>query len=222
MTSAEGRRLSRLHRFERELWDGGLRFICGVDEVGRGPLAGPVTACAVVIDRPLRLEFLDDSKVVTELRRVALDALIRGQATAVSVGWADHVEVDALNILGASRLAMHRAIAGLGIQPCKVLVDGYPLPNCALPQLSIIDGDAKSAAIAAASIVAKVARDAFMSELDVSYPGYGFAHNKGYATPDHLAALNTLGPCPEHRRSFAPVMQPSFDFSPAAVTEPAP
>src|SRR5438132_14292591 len=213
MTSAERRRLTRLHRFERELWEGGLHLICGVDEVGRGPLAGPVTACAVVIERPLRLEFLDDSKVVTELRREALDALIREQAFAVSVGWADHAEIDSLNILGASRLAMHRAIAGLGVVPCKVLVDGYPLPHCAYPQLSIIDGDAKSAAIAAASIVAKVARDALMSDLDAVYPGYGFAHNKGYSTPEHLTALKALGPCPVHRRSFAPVLQPSFDFS---------
>jgi ribonuclease HII len=213
MKTAERRRLTRLHRFERELWDAGLRFICGVDEVGRGPLAGPVTACAVVIDHPLTLEFLDDSKVVTGLRRAALDTLIREQAVAVGIGWADHTEIDALNILGASRLAMHRAIACLGMAPCKVLVDGHPLPDCAFPQISIIDGDAKSAAIAAASIIAKVARDALMSELDATYPGYGFAHNKGYSTPDHLAALNALGPCPVHRRSFAPVVQPMFEFS---------
>jgi ribonuclease HII len=213
MTSAERRRLARLHRFERELWEGGLRLICGIDEVGRGPLAGPVTACAVIIEKPLRLEFLDDSKVVTELRRVALDVQIREQAVAVSLGWADHMEIDSLNILGASRLAMHRAIAGLAMTPCKVLVDGYPLPNCAYPQLSIIDGDAKSAAIAAASIVAKVARDAVMNDLDAAFPGYGFAHNKGYSTRDHLVALNALGPCPVHRRSFGPVLQPWFDFT---------
>ncbi|HZW72574.1 MAG TPA: ribonuclease HII, partial [Caldimonas sp.] len=138
-----------------------------------------MTACAVVIERPLRLEFLDDSKVVTELRRVALDQLIREHAVAVSIGWADHLEIDSLNILGASRLAMHRALAGLGLTPCRVLVDGPDLPGCAYPQTSIIDGDAKSAAIAAASIVAKVARDAFMTQLDTTYPGYGFAHNKG-------------------------------------------
>jgi len=218
LTSAEKGRLTRLHRFERELWGGGLRLLCGIDEVGRGPLAGPVAACAVVIDRPLRLEFLDDSKTVTELRRAALDPLIREQAVAVSIGWADHHEIDSLNILQASRLAMHRAIAGLGVTPCKVLVDGLPLPDCAYPQMAIIDGDAKSAAIAAASIVAKVARDAVMDELDATYPGYGFAHNKGYSTPDHLAALNALGPCPVHRRSFAPVLQPAFDFGPVAAT----
>jgi len=217
MTSAERRRLTRMHRIERDLWESGSRLICGVDEVGRGPLAGPVTACAVVIERPLRLEFLDDSKVVTELRRVALDALIRDQAVAVCVGWADHLEIDALNILGASRLAMHRALAGLGLTPCRVLVDGPPLPGCAFPQTSIIDGDARSAAIAAASIVAKVARDAFMTQLDGRYPGYAFASNKGYATVDHIAALNALGPCPAHRRSFAPVLQPSFDFASAGA-----
>ena len=215
MTSAERRRLTRLHKYERELWGEGLRLLCGIDEVGRGPLAGPVTACAVVIERPLRLEFLDDSKVVTGLRRNVLEPLIREQAVAVSVGWADHREIDSLNILQASRLAMHRAIEGLGLSPCKVLVDGWPLPNCAFPQVAIIDGDAKSAAIAAASIVAKVARDAVMDEFDAIYPGYGFAHNKGYSTPDHLAALDILGPCPVHRRSFAPVVQPTLAFPPA-------
>ena len=212
MTSAESRRLNRLHRFERELWESGARFICGMDEVGRGPLAGPVTACAVVIDKPLKLEHLNDSKVVTELRRVALDAQIREHALAISVGWADHTEIDTLNILGAARLAMHRALAGLGLAPCRVLVDGYLLPDCMYPQDAIIDGDAKSAAIAAASIVAKVARDAVMTELDAQYPGYGFAHNRGYSTADHLGALQRLGPCPIHRRSFAPVLQPTFDF----------
>jgi ribonuclease HII len=213
MKSAERRRLSRIHSFERQLWETGARLICGVDEVGRGPLAGPVTACAVVIDKPLRLEHLNDSKVVSEPNRVALDGLIRESAVAVSIGWADHLEIDSLNILGASRLAMHRALAGLGLVPCRVLIDGYPLPYCAFPQQSIIDGDAKSAAIAAASIVAKVARDAVMVDLDARYPGYNFAHNKGYSTADHLAALDKLGPCPVHRRSFAPVLQPRFDFS---------
>jgi len=219
MTSAESRRINRLHRYERDLWENGSRLLCCLDEVGRGPLAGPVTACAIIIERPLRLEFLDDSKVVTELRRIALDVLIREQAVAVSIGWADHLEIDSLNILGASRLAMHRALAGLGLTPCRVLVDGPPLPGCAYPQTSIIDGDAKSAAIAAASIVAKVARDALMSELDATYPGYGFSHNKGYSTRDHLAALASLGPCPVHRRSFAPVISPMFDFS-AAIALP--
>jgi ribonuclease HII len=212
MTQTERRRLKRLHRFEREAWDEGARLICGVDEVGRGPLAGPVTACAVVIARPLNLEHLDDSKVVTAQRRVALDPLIREQAVAVGLGWADETEIDALNILVASRLAMRRAIEGTGVVPCRVFVDGLPLPDCAYPQQALVDGDALSAAIAAASIVAKVARDAFMLDLDARFPGYGFAHNKGYATADHLDAIGRLGPCPAHRRSFAPVTQPPFAF----------
>jgi ribonuclease HII len=110
-------------------------------------------------------------------------------------------------------MAMRRALDGLAVAPCRVLVDGFPLPDCIFPQDAIIDGDAKSAAIAAASICAKVARDAVMLELDVQYPGYGFAHNKGYSTPEHIAAINALGPCPVHRRSFAPVVQPMFDFA---------
>jgi len=210
MKRAERRRLDRMHRFERELWEEGARLICGIDEVGRGPLAGPVTACAVIIDKPLKLEHLDDSKVVTELRRIELDSLIRERVLAISIGWADHLEIDALNILEASRLAMRRALAGLGLTPCRVLVDGLPLPDCMYPQQAIIDGDAKSAAIAAASIVAKVARDAVMTTYDAEYPLYGFAHNKGYATVEHLAAIAKSGPCPIHRRSFAPVLQPSL------------
>lgn len=212
MTPKERRRLKRMHRFEEQAWADGARLICGVDEVGRGPLAGPVTACAVIIDRPLRLEHLDDSKVVTPLRRAALDELIREHTLAVSLGWADVGEIDTINILQASRLAMHRALAGLGVTPCRVFVDGLPLPDCALPQQAIVGGDGLSAAIAAASIVAKVARDAVMVSLAQSYPEYGFEHHKGYATIEHLAALMRHGPCPEHRRSFAPVLQPSFDF----------
>jgi ribonuclease HII len=213
MKRRERNRLERMHRFERDLWNEGAHLICGVDEVGRGPLAGPVTAAAVVIDKPVMLEFLNDSKVVTELRRASLAELIRGHVLAVSLGWADHLEIDSINILCASRMAMHRAIAGLGLAPCRVLVDGYPLPDCAFPQLNIIDGDAKSACIAAASIVAKVARDQVMVEFDAQYPGYGFAQHKGYSTPEHIAAIAKLGPSPIHRRSFAPVVQTTLDFS---------
>jgi ribonuclease HII len=216
MTQNERRRLGRLHRFERQAWLEGARLICGVDEVGRGPLAGPVTACAVFIGRPLVLQYLDDSKAVSPPRRVELDPLIRESAVAVSLGWATPEEIDSLNILHATWLAMRRAIAGAGIAPCRVLVDGNPLPDCAYPQLAIVGGDARSAAIAAASIVAKVARDAVMRELDLEYPGYGFAQNKGYATADHIAAISRLGPCPIHRRSFAPVLQPALPFAVAA------
>ncbi len=207
MEPAERRRLNRLHRYERAAWESGAAFVCGVDEVGRGPLAGPVTACAVVIAQPLVLEYLDDSKAVTALRRIELAAQIRVCAADVSLGWADPAEIDAHNILGATRIAMARALAGLRTAPAHVLVDAVHIPACTAPQTAIIGGDAKSAAIAAASIVAKVARDAYMEELDACHPGYGFAHNRGYGTEEHVAALHKLGPCPAHRRSFAPVIQ---------------
>jgi ribonuclease HII len=207
MDSGERRRLSRLHRYERAAWENGAASVCGVDEVGRGPLAGPVTACAVVIAQPLILEHLNDSKVVTALRRVELAADIRRFAVDVSLGWADPEEIDAHNILGATRIAMARALAGLRSAPAHVFVDAIHIPACQAPQTAIIGGDAKSAAIAAASIVAKVARDGYMEELDARYPGYGFAHNRGYGTEEHLAALHKLGPCPAHRRSFTPVVQ---------------
>jgi ribonuclease HII len=163
------------------------------------------------------LEFLDDSKMLTPQRRASLDPLIRDRAIAFALGWADSHEVDSLNIVGATRLAMHRALEALIVKPCCVLIDGLPLPGCAYPQQAIIDGDAKSAAIAAASIVAKVARDALMAELDAEFPGYGFAHNKGYGTAEHVAAIASLGPCAVHRRSFAPVLQPTLVYSPAGV-----
>jgi len=216
----ERRRLTRLHAYERAAWESGARLLCGVDEVGRGPLAGPVTACAVVISEPLYLEYLNDSKVVIAERRAVLDVAIRERAVAWALGWASHEEIDRFNILAASKLAMSRALAALGVAPCRVLVDAVNIPDCPYEQLPIIDGDAKSAVIAAASIVAKVARDGLMLELDARYPGYGFAQHKGYATAEHLQALNRLGPCPVHRRSFAPVLQPSLDFAidmPAAV-----
>jgi len=186
--------------------------VCGVDEVGRGPLAGPVVACAVVTDQPLYLEFLDDSKTVTQLRRAALAQDIRTQAISFSLGWATPEEIDRLNILGASKVAMSRALGGLAVAPDRVLVDAVTIPLCPWPQEPIIDGDAKSAVIAAASVVAKVFRDLWMDQCDALYPEYGFAQNKGYATREHLGALAKHGPSPIHRRTFAPVLQPTFDF----------
>lgn len=218
MTRSERSRLQRLHRIEREAWESGARFICGVDEVGRGPLAGPVVAGAVVIDAPLLLEHLNDSKRVTVLRRQELDPAIRAAAVCWAIGWADHEEIDRINILNASRLAMGRALAALTVRPCMVLVDAVHIPECLSPQRAIIDGDAKSAVIAAASIIAKVARDARMAELEAQFPGYGFAEHKGYSTEEHLAALDRLGPCAIHRRSFAPVLQPRLAFP---IAEPA-
>jgi len=213
----ERQRLRRLHAFERAAWESGARYVCGIDEVGRGPLAGPVVACAVVIDRPLRLQFLNDSKKVTELRRADLDGAIRAQAICVALGWVDAAEIDRINILAATKLAMNRAIAGLTQAPCRVFVDALKVPSCPYPQESIIGGDRKSAVIAAASIIAKVARDAHMTAMDSQYPGYGFAEHKGYSTAAHFAALDRLGPCPIHRRSFMPVIAPQLNFTSNAI-----
>jgi ribonuclease HII len=212
VTPKERQRLRRLHAYERAAWESGARFICGVDEVGRGPLAGPVVAGAVIISAPLRLEFLNDSKQVTELRRIELDMSIRAQAVCVSLGWVEPEEIDRINILAATKVAMNRALAGLSQAPCRVFVDALSIPGCPFPQSPIIGGDRKSAAIAAASIVAKVARDAFMSRMEAEYPGYGFAEHKGYSTASHFDALDRLGPCAIHRRSFMPVVSPRLKF----------
>ena len=217
MKAKERQRLRRLHRYEHAAWESGAHYVCGLDEVGRGPLAGPVVACAVVIDRPLRLQFLNDSKRVTELRRAELDLEIRAEAACVALGWAENDEIDRINILAATKLAMTRALQGLTQAPCRVFVDALRVPGCPYPQEAIIGGDAKSAVIAAASIVAKVARDAYMVVLDEKYPGYGFAEHKGYSTASHFAALDRLGPCPAHRRSFMPVIAPRFNFAQPAV-----
>jgi ribonuclease HII len=212
MKPKERRRLYRLHSFEREAWACGARYVCGVDEVGRGPLAGPVVACAVVIEHPLYLEHLDDSKVVPPPRRAVLAEAIRSEVSAYAFGWATPCEIDRINILAASKVAMGRALAGLTVSPCRVLVDAVRIPQCAFPQDPIIDGDAKSAAIAAASVLAKVFRDRWMDQYHEMYPEYGFAQHKGYSTADHLAVLSRLGPSPIHRRTYAPVLSPTFDF----------
>ena len=191
MTARERRRLSALHVYERTAWESGAQLVCGVDEVGRGPLAGPVTACAVVLAQPLLLEFLNDSKLVTPLRRAVLAAQIRAGAAWVAVGWATAEEIDSLNILGATRLAMARAIEQLPVAPCRVLVDAVHIPQCASPQTAIIGGDGKSAAIAAASIVAKVARDEYMEALDAEHPGYGFRTTA--ATPPRSISQRSTG-----------------------------
>lgn len=221
MIPKERQRLRRLHAFERAAWESGARFLCGIDEVGRGPLAGPVVACAVVIDKPLRLQFLNDSKQVTELRRADLDGAIRAQAVCVALGWVDPEEIDRINILAATKLAMNRALAGLSQAPCRVFVDALKIPGCPYPQEAIIGGDRKSAVIAAASIVAKVARDAHMTAMEAQYPGYGFAEHKGYSTAAHFAALDLLGPTPIHRRSFMPVIAPRLKFM-AEIVAPGP
>lgn len=187
-------------------------LIAGVDEAGRGPLAGPVFAAAVILDPGRRIRGLRDSKVLKAERREELALLIRERAIAWAVASADVEEIDTLNILRATLLAMKRAVEALGVLPIEALVDGNQCPALACPVHAIVKGDRDVASISAASILAKTARDALLVELDVTYPHYGFARNKGYGTADHLAALDRYGPCPIHRRSFAPVAQMGLPF----------
>ena len=180
-------------------------LIAGVDEVGRGPLAGPVVAAAVILDPARPIASLADSKTLSPLRREQLAVEIRAKALAWALGRAEVAEIDRINILQASLLAMQRAVAALSIVPEQALVDGNRCPRLACPCRAIVKGDATVPAISAASILAKVARDAEMGELHERYPQYGFSQHKGYPTAAHRDALRCFGPCPEHRRSFAPV-----------------
>jgi ribonuclease HII len=181
--------------------------LAGVDEAGRGPLAGPVVAAAVILDPAREIAGLADSKQLDPGSRRALAQAIMGHARAWAVAWADAPEIDALNILAASMLAMRRAVDRLGLAPDHVVVDGNRCPRLArgCTVEAVVRGDATVPVISAASILAKVWRDAFMERLDGHYPGYGFGQHKGYPTPAHRAMLARLGPCPAHRRSFAPV-----------------
>lgn len=180
-------------------------MICGVDEAGRGPLAGPVVAAAVILDAAQPIAGLADSKKLTAARREKLAAEIRAKALAWSVAEATVEEIDALNILQATLLAMQRAVDGLTLIPLEVLIDGNRCPRLAIPARAIIGGDATVAEISAASILAKTVRDAGMRVLHERFPQYGFARHMGYGTAAHLAALRVHGPTPVHRRSFAPV-----------------
>ena len=179
----------------------------GVDEAGRGPLAGPVFAAAVILDPARPIVGLRDSKVLSAAQRERLAMEIRGCALAWAVAAADVAEIDALNILQATLVAMRRAIEGLALAPTEALIDGNRAPRLACVTHTIVNGDRDVASISAASILAKTARDALLNQLGVLYPLYGFARNKGYGTPEHLVALERHGPCPEHRRSFAPVAE---------------
>ena len=187
-------------------WDS-AGLVAGVDEAGRGPLAGPVVAAAVILDELHPIKGLNDSKKLSPLRREKLYDEIRAKALCCSVAQASVEEIDRLNILQATLLAMRRAVEGLRLKPAKVLVDGNRLPVLDVLAEAIVGGDATVAAISAASILAKVTRDRWCAELDRQYPQYGFAGHKGYGTAAHLAALQAHGACPEHRKSFAPVAQ---------------
>ncbi len=188
------------------------KLVAGIDEAGRGPLAGPVVAAAVILDRRRPIGGLDDSKKLARERRETLAGEIRRTALAWSVAWSDAGEIDRVNILAATLLAMRRAILGLRVKPATVLIDGNRLPaldlfeNC-IEGHAIVGGDGRIPAISAASILAKVARDAMMQRADRVFPGYGFASHKGYGTAEHLRSLERMGPCQQHRQSFRPLKQ---------------
>lgn len=181
--------------------------VCGVDEAGRGPIAGPVYAAAVILPPRARLPGLDDSKKVPPGHRIELAGAIRAQAIAWAVAWATVEEIDRINIFHASLLAMQRAVRALAVMPAEVWVDGTHVPMLACPARALVQGDGKVRAIAAASILAKTERDAEMERLAARFPVYGFERHKGYATPEHLEALARNGPCEVYRRSFAPVRE---------------
>ncbi len=200
--------------YEQALWAGGVAHPAGLDEAGRGAWAGPVAAAAVILppDSHLaeRLAGVRDSKQMTAPQREHWAAEIRAAAAAWGVGFASHAEIDSLGILGATRLAMTRALERCGLAAGHLLIDALRLPGVALPQTALIKGDCRSLSIAAASVLAKTARDALLAELDAAYPGYGLARHKGYGTALHRAALARLGPCAIHRMSFAPLRAKLF------------
>jgi ribonuclease HII len=202
---SEGQRLRQLNRYETVLWAKGIVHVAGVDEAGMSPLAGHVAAAAVILAPGCRFTGIDDSKKLDAPSRTRLAAEIKRTALAFSVGFVDVAEIDTLNIYWAGILAMRRAVEGLSIQAQHLLVDARRIKGISTPQQPIVGGDGKSMSIAAASILAKTARDALMEQLDTQHPGYGFAKHKGYPVPEHLSAMRRLGVSAVHRRSFGPV-----------------
>jgi len=198
----EAERLEGMLSEERIFWNSGVNYVAGVDEAGRGPLAGPVVAAAVILPPQTVISGLNDSKQLTPGAREALYGQIMERAVAAAAAFASVAEIEELNIFGALMLAMRRAVAALKVTPGAVLVDGYPIRGLNLPQKAIVRGDSLSLSIAAASVIAKVTRDRYMLELHRRYPEYGFERHKGYATTEHRLALARFGPCPEHRLSF--------------------
>lgn len=194
-----------LYQYEEQLEDLGIKYIAGVDEVGRGPLAGPVVVATVILPLNLRIKGINDSKKLSLKKRNELYKIILNEALAVNVSFIDERVIDEINIYEATKKGMLEAISGLKIKPEHVLIDAMPLRELAIAHTSIIHGDALSASIGAASIIAKVTRDEYMDKMDIKYPNYGFKHHKGYCTKEHLEALEKYGPCEIHRKSFAPV-----------------
>ena len=204
---SEGQRLRKLLQFESALWETGVVHVAGVDEAGMSPLAGPVAAAAVIFAPGSKIPGVDDSKKLDAETRETLAVEIKGRAVAWCVAFAEVEEIDRVNIYWAGLLAMRRAVEGLSVVPQHILLDARRLKELKTPQQAIVKGDAKSLTIAAASILAKTARDALMCKLDSEYPGYGFSKHKGYPVREHRAALARLGACAVHRRSFAPVRE---------------
>lgn len=194
--------MTELWNYENRCWEAGYETVCGVDEAGRGPLAGPVCAAAVILPRGLGIPGLNDSKKLTAKRREALYDIITEKALAYGIAFASEQEIDEINILQATFLAMERAMAQLAPPPELALIDGNRSKDFGLPVRTIVKGDSLSASIAAASILAKVTRDRLMEQYDEQYPQYGFAVHKGYGTKRHYAALREYGPCPIHRQTF--------------------
>lgn len=190
------------YNIEKDWMSKGYSVICGTDEAGRGPLAGPVCAAAVILPMGLDIPGLDDSKKLTPKKRELLFDIIKENAVSYGIAFADNIEIDEINILNASQLAMRRAVAMLDPRPELVLVDGNIARGFEMPAVTVIKGDSLSPSIAAASVLAKVTRDRFCEQMEIDYPGYGFSKHKGYPTKEHYAALARLGPCPLHRRSF--------------------
>lgn len=206
-------RLDSLLNFERLLWRSGIRYIAGVDEVGVGPLAGPVVAAAVVFAPSVQIVGMDDSKKLDPAQRLKIAAQVREQAEGIGIGMADVGEIDEVNIYHAGILAMQRAVENLPVQPEHVLTDAREIPQIAVPQNRFNKGDGLNFSIAAASVIAKIHRDRLMEELDQQYPEYGFKHHKGYSTPEHQDAIRKFGPSPVHRKSFTFIQELCGEYS---------
>lgn len=203
MKEKEIERINTLKEYENKLQKEGIKYIAGIDEAGRGPLAGPVVVGIVIMKPDSFIEGINDSKKISEKKREKLYEQITNEAIAWGVGIVDQREIDEINILNATKKALHMAITGLGTKPERILVDALEkIDTCGIPYTSVIKGDAKIYSIAAASIIAKVTRDRIMQEYDEEYPEYGFAGHKGYGTSKHIQAIKEYGPCPLHRKSF--------------------